>query len=245
VVVQGLGNVGYHSAKFFQEAGALIVGLSEVDCGLYNPKGIDLDDVMKWKAENKGLTKYPKAKIIKTDAALEIECDILIPAALENVITAENAPRIKCKIIAEGANGPLTPEAEEILTKKGVLVVPDMYLNAGGVTVSYFEWLKNLSHVRFGRMDKRFTENTNRELLRTVERLTGKSINSTELAQLSHGADEIDLVNSGLEETMISAYHDIRTVLKGNKKIPNMRTAAFCVAISKVAESYISMGIFP
>lgn len=245
VVVQGLGNVGYHSAKFFEEAGAIIVGLSEVDCGLYNPKGINLADVMKWKAEHRGLTKYPNAKVIKTDAALEIECDILIPAALENVITAENAPRIKTKIIAEGANGPVTPEAEEILTKKGVLIVPDMYLNAGGVTVSYFEWLKNLSHVRFGRMDKRFTENTNRELLRTVEKMTGKSLNATEIANLSHGADEIDLVNSGLEETMISAYHDIRTVFKGNKKIPNMRTAAFMVSISKVAESYMNLGIFP
>ncbi|HZF99510.1 MAG TPA: Glu/Leu/Phe/Val dehydrogenase [Chitinophagales bacterium] len=245
VVVQGLGNVGYHSALFFQEAGAIIVGLSEVDCGLHNPKGIDLADVMKWKAENGGLTKYNKAKVIPTDSALEIECDILVPAALENVITAENAPRIRAKIIAEGANGPVTPEAEEILTKKGVLIVPDMYLNAGGVTVSYFEWLKNLSHVRFGRMDKRFTENTNRELLRTVERLTGKTLTPRELSSLSHGADEIDLVNSGLEETMISAYHDIRDVLKSSKKIPNMRTAAFMVSIKKVADSYISMGIFP
>jgi glutamate dehydrogenase (NAD(P)+) len=245
VVVQGLGNVGYHSALFFQEGGANLVGISEIDCGLYNPKGIDLADVMKWKAEHKTLKNYPKAKIIKSDAALELDCDILVPAALENVITEENAPRIKAKIIAEGANGPVTPGAEDILTKKGAIIVPDMYLNAGGVTVSYFEWLKNLSHVRFGRMDKRFTENSNRALLKTVESMTGKHVSNAQWESLTHGADEIDLVNSGLEETMISAYHDIRNKLKSNKKIPNMRTAAFAVSISKVAESYMALGIFP
>ncbi len=245
VVVQGLGNVGYHSAKFFVEDGATLVGLAEVDCGLYNPKGLDLEDVMAWKAEHKKLTNYPKAKVIKTMAVLELDCDILIPAALENQITEENAPRIKAKIIAEGANGPVTPEAENILTKKGVMIVPDMYLNAGGVTVSYFEWLKNLSHVRFGRMDKRFTENSNSQLLNTIEKFTGKSVTPAERMLLTHGPDEIDLVNSGLEETMIGAYHDIRNTLKSNKKIPNLRTAAFVTSISKVAESYMSLGIFP
>ncbi len=244
-VVQGLGNVGYHSAKFFVEDGAILVGISEYDCGLYNPKGIDLEDVIAWRNEHKQLSNYPRAKVIKNMAALEVDCDILIPAALENQITEENAPRIKAKIIAEGANGPVTPEAENILLKKGVMIVPDMYLNAGGVTVSYFEWLKNLSHVRFGRMDKRFTENTNTQLTNTIEKLTGKSISPAERLLITRGPSEIDLVNSGLEETMISAYHDIRNTLKSNKKIPNLRTAAFVTSISKVAESYMNLGIFP
>ncbi len=246
VVVQGLGNVGYHSALFFWEAGATLVGLSEIDCALYNPKGLDLSDIMKYKAANGSLLTYPNAKVSKNPAAcLEYDCDILVPAALENVITGENAPRIKAKIIAEGANGPVTPDAEEILLKKGCYIIPDMYLNAGGVTVSYFEWLKNLSHVRFGRMDKRFTENTNLKFVSTIERITGEKITMDERSELTHGADEVDLVNSGLEETMISAFHDIRGVLKGNKKIKDHRTAAFVVSINKVAGSYMSLGIWP
>ncbi|MEI7803499.1 MAG: Glu/Leu/Phe/Val dehydrogenase dimerization domain-containing protein, partial [Bacteroidota bacterium] len=246
VVVQGLGNVGYHSALFFWEAGAIIVGLAEIDCALYNPKGLDLNDVMKYKAEHKSLLTYPKAKVIKNaGACLEFDCDILVPAALENVITAENAARVKAKIIAEGANGPVTPDAEEILLKKGCYIIPDMYLNAGGVTVSYFEWLKNLSHVRFGRMDKRFTENTNLRFVSTIERMTGEKITQNERAGLTHGADEVDLVNSGLEETMISAFHDIRRTLKENKKVKDHRTAAFIVSINKVAGSYMSLGIWP
>ena len=201
---------------------------------------------MKYKAEHKSLLTYPNAKVFKNAAAcLEFECDILVPAALENVITGDNAPRIKAKIIAEGANGPVTPDAEEILLKKGCYIIPDMYLNAGGVTVSYFEWLKNLSHVRFGRMDKRFTENTNLKFVNTIERITGHKITNSECADLTRGADEVDLVNSGLEETMITAFHDIRNVLKANKKIKDHRTAAFVVSINKVAGSYLSLGIWP
>ncbi len=246
VAVQGLGNVGYHSALFFVEGGATLVAVSEIDCSLLNPKGLDLEDMMKWKAAHGTLLNYPKAKVVKNPgAALEADCDILVPAALENQITEDNAPRIKARIIAEGANGPCTPGAEEILLKKGVLIVPDMYLNAGGVTVSYFEWLKNLSHVRFGRMDKRFTENTNRSFVNVIENLTGKSVTKVEKNMLTHGADEIDLVNSGLEETMISAYHEIRDRWLANKRIKDMRTAAFVVAIDKVAASYNTMGIFP
>ncbi len=246
VVVQGLGNVGYHSALFFWEAGATIVGLAEIDCALYNAKGLDLNDVMKYKAEHGSLLTYPNAKVFKNaGACLEFDCDILVPAALENVITGENAPRVKAKIIAEGANGPVTPDAEEILLKKGCYIIPDMYLNAGGVTVSYFEWLKNLSHVRFGRMDKRFTENSNLKFVSTIERITGQKITDGEREGLTHGPDEVDLVNSGLEETMISAFHDIRRVLKGSKKIKDHRTAAFVVSINKVAGAYMSLGIWP
>jgi len=224
-----------------------LVGLCEWNGALVNAKGIDLEDVMTYRKNNGGkLEGYPKAKYLKNShAGMEVDCDILIPAALENQITAENAPRIKAKIIGEGANGPVTPEAEDILNKKGVMVIPDMYLNAGGVTVSYFEWLKNLSHVRFGRMDKRFQEYTNENFVSTIEGLTGKRIDANTKEMLTHGADEIDMVNSGLEETMISSYNQIRNAWKKNSKIKDLRTAAFVVAISKVAESYQLLGIWP
>jgi glutamate dehydrogenase (NAD(P)+) len=164
---------------------------------------------------------------------------------LENVINGENAPRIKAKIIGEAANGPCTPEADEIFIQKGILCVPDMYLNAGGVTVSYFEWLKNLSHVRYGRMEKRFTENMNTRILTQMEQLTGKAVNDTDRAQIQHGPDEHDLVHSGLEETMITATREIMEIWKANPNIPDMRTAAYVSAINKVATSYAELGIFP
>lgn len=246
VCVQGLGNVGYHAALYFYEAGAKLVGLSEIDCSLYDPKGLDLMDIMKYKSENKSLRTYPKAKVFNSpDALIGFDCDILVPAALENVIRGDNAAKIKAKIVAEAANGPVSPEGEAILLKKGVMIIPDMYLNAGGVTVSYFEWLKNLSHVRFGRMDKRFTENTNLKFIDAIEDFTGKRMSDGERNILTHGPDEIDLVNSGLEETMISAYHAIRDTKKSNKKIKDYRTAAFVVSISKVADSYQALGIWP
>jgi glutamate dehydrogenase (NAD(P)+) len=181
----------------------------------------------------------------KNTEALEMECDILIPAALENVIDGENAPRIKAKIIGEAANGPLTPEADEIFIEKGALVVPDMFLNAGGVTVSYFEWLKNLSHVRYGRLEKRFTENMNTHILGQMEQLSGKSVAAREREFIMHGPDEVDLVYSGLEETMINATHEVMNAWKENPQIPDMRTAAYVVAINKVGTSYAELGIFP
>ncbi len=246
VVVQGLGNVGYYASKFCHEGGAIIVGLAEYEGAIYNPKGLDIDAVVKHRKKTGSILKFPGAKDIpNTLEALELECDILIPAALEEQITDENAPRIKAKIIAEGANGPTTADAEEILLKKGVMVIPDMYLNAGGVTVSYFEWLKNLSHVRFGRMDKRFEQSAFDKMLQAVEQATGKSFSSFERKEIVKGADEIDLVNSGLEETMTTAYNQIREIWKSNSKIPDLRTAAFLSAINKVATSYVDLGIFP
>ena len=246
VIVQGLGNVGFHAANFLQEAGAVVVGLAEYEGGVYSAKGIDVKKLIKHRKATGSILNFKDAKNIKNSAkVLEMDCDILVPAALENQIVAENAPRIKAKIITEGANGPLTPRAEEILLKKGVLIVPDLYANAGGVTVSYFEWLKNLSHVRFGRMNKRFEEDSIRGLLLSIENLTGKSISKKEKELLTRGAEEIDLVNSGLEETMISAYHDIRLIYKRSKSISDLRTAGFVDAINKVAEGYKSLGIFP
>ena len=246
VVVQGLGNVGYHSAKFFSEAGAKVIALSEHDGAIFNADGLNIDDVMKFKAENHTILNFPGAvNIFKNTDALELECDILIPAALENVINGENAPRIKAKIIGEAANGPCTPEADEVFIKKGILCVPDMYLNAGGVTVSYFEWLKNLSHVRYGRMEKRFTENLNTRILGQMEELTGKRVTDTNREFIMHGPEEQDLVHSGLEETMITATREIMEIWKSNPEIPDMRTAAYVSAINKVATSYSELGIFP
>lgn len=246
VVVQGLGNVGYHSAKFFQEAGAKIVGLAEYEGAIWSKDGLDVDAVFNHRKATGSILNFPGASNFnKSEDALEMECDILIPAALENVINGENAPRIKAKIIGEAANGPLTPEADEVFTKKGILVVPDMYLNAGGVTVSYFEWLKNLSHVRYGRMEKRFTENQNRQMLELTEEFTGKKVSGKVRDEIVHGPEEVDLVRSGLEETMITATREIMEAWKANPAIPDMRTAAYVVAINKVGVSYAELGIFP
>ncbi len=246
VVVQGLGNVGYHSAKFFQDAGAKVIGLAEYEGAIWSDKGLDIDEVFNHRKKTGSILNFPGANnFTKNGDALEMECDILIPAALENVIDAENAPRIKAKIIGEAANGPLTPDADEILAQKGVVVVPDMYLNAGGVTVSYFEWLKNLSHVRYGRMEKRFNENMNSHIIGQIESLTGKVVSEKEKEYIMHGADEVDLVYSGLEETMIGATHEIMNTWKSNPSIPDMRTAAYVVAINKVGTSYAELGIFP
>ncbi|MGH7450665.1 MAG: Glu/Leu/Phe/Val family dehydrogenase [bacterium] len=245
-IVQGLGNVGYYAAKFLQEGGATLVGLIEYEGAIYNPKGLDLEKVVQHRKETKSILNFPGATSFPKNAeALELECDILVPAALENQITAENVSRVKAKIVAEGANGPVTADANEYLLQKGVLIIPDMYLNAGGVTVSYFEWLKNLSHVRFGRMGKRFEENMNKQILQAVENLTDKKIPDNVFTQVIHGADEEDLVNSGLEETMISAYNQMNEIRKQQGGKVDLRTAAFISAIDKVARAYMELGIFP
>ena len=245
-IVQGLGNVGYYTAKFLQEGGATLVGLIEYEGAIYNPKGLDLEKVMQHRKETKSILNFPGATSTPKNAeGLEMVCDILVPAALENQITGENVARLKAKIIAEGANGPVTADANEYLLQKGVLIIPDMYLNAGGVTVSYFEWLKNLSHVRFGRIEKRFAENTNKKILQAVESLTGQKIAQNIFEQITHGADEEDLVNSGLEETMISAYNQMNEIRKQRDGKIDLRTAAFIGAIDKVALAYMELGIFP
>ncbi len=246
VIVQGLGNVGYYSAKFCSEGGALVVGIAEREGGIYNENGLDIESVFKHRKESGSILNYPGAKnFTNSMEVLEQECDVLIPAALENQITKENAPRLKAKIIAEGANGPVTKNAEDILIERGIMVIPDLFLNAGGVTVSYFEWLKNLSHVRFGRMEKRFQEMSSLKLLTTIENITGKSLSASERKVLTHGADEIDLVRSGLEETMIFAYNEIHEILRQNPKIGDLRTAAFVSSIRKLGVSYNALGIFP
>ena len=245
VVIQGLGNVGYHTAKFCREGGAIIVAIAEREGAIFNAEGLDEEKVFQHRTETGSILDYAGAtNLTGTSAALELDCDVLVPAALENQLTEENAPRIKARIILEGANGPTTPVAEEILLSKGILIVPDIYANAGGVTVSYFEWLKNLSHVRFGRMGKRYEEATKREILRTIEQATGRELAEADHKYIMRGASELDLVNSGLEETMVTACHELLQT-RERHQLQSLRTAAFLNALEKVARSYMELGIFP
>ncbi len=245
IVVQGLGNVGYHAAKFCREGGAIIIAIAEREGAIFDPKGLDEEKVYQHRAETGSILNYPGAtNLARSTDALELDCEVLIPAALENQLTGENASRIKARIVLEGANGPTTPEADQILLQKGTLVIPDVYANAGGVTVSYFEWIKNLSHVRLGRMAKRYDEASDRRMLKAVEMATGRQFSEAELAEIVRGADELDLVNSGLEGTMIQAYHEI-VELKKRRKIQSLRTAAFLNALEKIARSYMELGVFP
>ncbi|MBX3279613.1 MAG: Glu/Leu/Phe/Val dehydrogenase [Acidobacteria bacterium] len=246
IVVQGLGNVGYHAAKFCREDGARIIAIAEREGAIFNPSGLNEEEVFQHRRATGSILDFPESKnLSSTSEALELECDVLLPAALENQITEDNAPRIRARILLEGANGPTTPEAEEILLAKGVLIIPDVYANAGGVTVSYFEWLKNLSHVRFGRMGKRYDEAEDRRLLHAIEVATGKMFSEAERNSLIHGADELDLVNSGLEETMAVAYQEILETRRRIDGIEDLRTAAFYNALEKIARSYSELGIFP
>ena len=246
VVVQGLGNVGYHAAKFFHEAGAIIIGVGEWNSAVVNKSGINPDEAIAYFKKNGSLNGLKGTKSLKSNVAvLEEQCDILIPAALENQINSTNAARIKTKIIAEAANGPVTPEAEAVLLKKGTVIIPDIYLNAGGVTVSYFEWLKNLSHVRFGRMEKRYQQNMNNNLIEAIESNTGKKLSKVQRQMIDHGAEEKDLVYSGLEDTMIDSLEQIIDTMNQNGKIKDMRTGAFVTAINKIVVSYEKLGVFP
>ena len=246
-VVQGLGNVGYYAAKFCTEdGGAKLIGVAEYEGSIHKEDGIDLEKLMAFRKETGSIMGFEGATDLPArEAALELECDILIPAALENQITVENADRIKAKIIGESANGPVTANAEAILEEKGVMIIPDVYINAGGVTVSYFEWLKNLSHVRFGRMGKRFEQGAYDRILNIIERETGRTLTKEERQTVARGADETDLVYSGLEETMIVAYNQIREIKLRNDKVDSFRTAAFVNAIDKIALCYLELGIFP
>ncbi|MCZ4244456.1 Glu/Leu/Phe/Val family dehydrogenase [Pedobacter punctiformis] len=246
VIVQGLGNVGYHSAKFLAEFGATIVGLCEYEGAIYNANGLNVDEVFAHRKNTGSILGFPGATDFKNSMeGLEQDCDIIVPAALENQFTEANIRNIKAKIIAEGANGPTTPEAEAIFTEMGGIIIPDMYCNAGGVTVSYFEWLKNLSHVAFGRMENRYAANSNANLIATLENLTGKTILPEHRLMIVKGASEMELVNSGLEDTMIHSYHEIRETLMNKPATQTLRTAAFVNSIDKIAVSYMNLGVWP
>lgn len=247
MVIQGLGNVGYYTGEIStREGGVKVIGVSELEGTIYKEDGIDVAKLYKFRKETGSILNFPGSKTLESrEDWVGIECDILVPAALESQITKDNAKRVKAKIIAEAANGPVTADAEKILLDKGIVIVPDMYLNAGGVTVSYFEWLKNLSHVRYGRIQKRFDQNSYSNIVGLVEKLTGKTVGQKEKEFLTRGADEIDLVRSGLEETMSDAYRQIRENYRRKKKVEDLRTAAFITAIDKVASDYLNLGVFP
>lgn len=246
VVVQGLGNVGYHAARYLREAGARIVGVAERHGAVIDESGtgLDVDALRAYLTETGSVRGFPgTTEIERSSEALELESDILVPAALENQITEENVDRIRARIVAEGANGPVTAAASEALFERGVLVLPDLYVNAGGVTVSYFEWVKNLTRLRFGRMEKRFYQSQTEDVLEAVEELTERRLDEGARARATSGAAEADLVRSGLEETMVTAYREIREVAKRHDT--DLRTAAFVVAIEKIAQVYEERGIFP
>ncbi len=250
VVVQGLGNVGYHAAKFLnQEDGCLVTCIIERDGALMSPSGLDVEAVRNWVAKHGGVSGYPDGIFTENGAVgLEEECDILIPAALEGVINLSNAENIKAPLIIEAANGPVTAGADEILQKKGTVIIPDMYANAGGVTVSYFEWVKNLSHIRFGRMQRRQEEARHQLVVDELERLSADTNLGWELSpnfkeKYLKGADELELVRSGLDDTMRIAYQSMSETWHGRSDVNDLRTAAYLVSIAKVAKSYEAKGL--
>lgn len=250
VIVQGLGNVGYHAAKFLsEEDGSIVTHVIERDGVIHNANGIAIDDLRHWIAEHSGVKGYPNGSYHENGtAALEEECDILIPAALEGVINLDNAARIKAPLIIEAANGPVTAGANDILLEKGAVIIPDLYANAGGVTVSYFEWVKNLSHIRFGRMQRRQEEARHQLIVDELERLDKHlggawSMTPDFKQKYLRGAGELELVRSGLDDTMREAYAAMREVWYERDDVHDLRTAGFLVSISRVASSYQAKGI--
>jgi glutamate dehydrogenase (NAD(P)+) len=247
IIIQGLGNVGYNSAKLLQEEDcARIISIIEKDGALVNEKGLHVESVKQYMNEHQQTVKgYPDARYIDNgDTVLEHECDILIPAALERQITSENADNIKTRLIVEAANGPVTFNADEILQQKNITILPDAFVNAGGVTVSYFEWIRNLAHIRFGRMERRYEELRGKIELSAMENLTGKTVPDSFYAELARGADELDLVRSGLDDTMRVAYQELKETFHSNNKVTDLRTAAYVVAINKISRSYYDIGVF-
>lgn len=249
IIVQGLGNVGYHAAKFLQdEDDALVIAIIERDGALVNEKGIDVEAVKRHLNETGSIKNYSGATF-ETEAELVLEkhCDILIPAALEGVINQKNAERVQANLIIEAANGPITAVADETLRQKGTIIIPDLYANAGGVTVSYFEWVKNLSRIRFGRMQKREEEARHRLLVEELNRLDSYLGNQWSMSnefkeRYLRGAGELELVRSGLDDTMRNAYQRISDRWRADKNVEDLRTAAFMEAIEKIVESYKASG---
>ena len=246
IAVQGFGNVGSYFARLVQaEDGVLIVALAERDGTIYAPEGLDVQAVAQWREATGSIKNFPDATTInEATACLELDCDILVPAALQNQITASNAARIKAPLIVEGANGPTTSEGDAILRERGIVVIPDIYANAGGVTVSYFEWVKNLSHMRFGLMEKRIGIRTQRQMITGIESITGRPFPAPLRDEMLHGVDELALVNSGLEESMVESFQDIIEIFH-QSQTPDLRTAAFVCGLHKVVLAYQELGIWP
>ena len=243
ISIQGLGNVGYHAAAFLsQEDGAKITSVIERDGSIVDNKGIDIKALHTHMKETGGVSGF-NGFTNKSKEILERQCDILIPAALEGVINLSNASKLKTKLIVEAANGPITFEADDLLRRKGITIIPDLYANAGGVTVSYFEWVKNLTHMRFGRMQRRETEHRNSLLINSIENITGKEFSKKVRSNITKGPKEIDLVRSGLDDTMREAYIVISSKRKSDPRIIDLRTAAMITALEKITQSYLSSGL--
>ena len=245
VIIQGLGNVGYHAAKFLsEEDGCIITAVIEWDGAIVNDHGINIEDLKNHIRENGGVRGYSQGAYHENGIEiLEKECDILVPAAIEGCINSTNADRINTKLIVEAANGPVTANADTVLGRKGVRIIPDMYANAGGVTVSYFEWVKNLSHIRFGRMQRRQEEFKANMLIAELEREIGKPLNEKFKQEFVRGSDELALVRSGLDDTMRGAYDAMRNVIETNSAVKDLRTAAYIASVTTIAESYSSLGL--
>jgi glutamate dehydrogenase (NAD(P)+) len=251
VIVQGLGNVGYHAAKFLsEEDGAIIVAVIERDGGVVNPDGLPIEFLRSHIAATGGVKDFPAGTYVADGPTLlEAECDILVPAAMESVINLANADRIRAPLIIEAANGPITAGADDVLRRKGTIIIPDLYANAGGVTVSYFEWVKNLSHIRFGRMQRRQEEAQHALLVGELDRLlkeaTRQKLGFTDRfkSEYLRGAGELELVRSGLDDTMRTAYQSMREIWHGRKDVEDLRVAAYLVSIERVAASYRSKGL--
>lgn len=244
VVLQGLGNVGYHAAKFLQEEdGCRIVCVMEHNGAILNPDGLNIEKIKSHQSEHGSFEGCSEGKFeANTSEFLTMECDILIPAAKENVIDKTIAQDIKAKLIVEAANGPITFEADGLLNERNVTIIPDIMANAGGVAVSYFEWIRNLRHIRFGRLEKRRNAFQFDTLISAIETMTGKEMPDKFKEQFIEGANEIDLVRSGLDDMMREAYQKVRQSMIEND-IPNLRTAAYKVALDRIATSYDSIGL--
>ena len=247
IIIQGLGNVGFHAAKFLsEEDSARIIAIIEHDGAVVSDDGLDVEAVRAHMKKAGCVTGCPEGTYVSNGAqVLEAECDVLIPAALEEQITRENAPRIKARIVAEAANGPVTADADEILRRRGCIIVPDIYLNAGGVVVSYFEWIKNISHIRFGRLGRRSDELRGSDLVDALHSVTDRRVSDTLQNRLRRGPDELDIVRSGLDDTMRQAYLEMKLVMEEDDRIDDLRTAAFVVALKKIVTAYEQLGCTP
>jgi len=243
IIIQGFGNVGLYSAKTLFDNGAKIIGIAEREGGIFNEDGIDIHQLEEYKKNKNTILNFPNTKIVEnSNDLISYKCDILIPAAMESVITYNNADTIKAKIICEGANGPITYRANKKLLEKGKVIIPDIYANAGGVTVSYFEWIRNTSHIRMGRLNKRYEEDRGEAIIKAIQSSADKNISPDIIKQLVHGANEEDIIASGLEDTMRVAFQDMLEA-KDTYKLNSYRMAAYAVALKKIEKTYLELGI--
>lgn len=250
IVVQGFGNVGYHAAKFLsEEDNSKVIAVVEHDGAVRNKDGLDIEALYRHMLETGGVKNFTGGEYQDDgEKALEIACDILIPAAIEGSINPSNVSRIKAPLIIEAANGPITAKADDTLRDMGTIIIPDMYANAGGVTVSYFEWVKNLSHIRFGRMQRRQEEARHHLLVNELNRVLSDSGLDSQLSEkfkeaYLSGAGELELVRSGLDDAMRTAYQSMRKIWHERDDVEDLRTAAYLVSIERVAQSYRTKGL--